>query len=58
MNKTEYFINKGVTIYRKMPKGWAKLNCALNAPRGYEWIWNKKSIFSKEYKQALFKEVK
>lgn len=57
MNKIEYFINKGLMIYKEMPKGWDKLKGALTAPCGYEWIWNKKSIFSKDYKQGLFKKV-
>ena len=46
---------KDYKVFTEMPKGWRILVGALTAPRGYKWICNGKSIFSKEYEQALLK---
>ena len=55
-NKTlNYFINKGVKVLNEMPSGWRFLEGAMTNPRGYKWISNGKSLFSKEYEQALLK---
>ena len=55
MNKIEYFEKQGINIYTKIPKGWKKIEGAVNAPCGYIWVCNNKSLFSGEYKQALLK---
>jgi hypothetical protein len=59
MTKTErfiaYFKNSGVKFLDTMPEGWKEIKGAMTAPNGYIWIFNGKSIFSKEYKQALLK---
>lgn len=55
MEKIEYFKNKGVNVLLEMPKGWRKIEGAVNAPCGYIWVCNNKSLFSGEYKQALLK---
>lgn len=52
----DYFINKGVKILNKLPNGWRVIEGALTAPIGYKWVNNGKSVFSKEYRQALLKE--
>ena len=53
MNKLE--LHKAVKIYKKLPKGWEILENATTAPVGYKWIFNRKSLFSKERKRALLK---
>jgi len=44
-----------VPRYDEMPEGWKKVQGATTAPNGYVWIWNCKSIFSKEFRHALLK---
>jgi hypothetical protein len=44
-----------VPRYDKMPMGWKEVQGATTAPNGYVWIWNRKSIFSKEFRHALLK---
>ena len=44
-----------VPVYDSMPDGWKEIRGAQTAPNGYVWIWNRKSIFSPEYRQALLK---
>lgn len=44
-----------VKVFYQMPDGWKEIKGALTAPNGYIWIFNRKSIFSKEYQQALLK---
>lgn len=54
-------MNKGkskeyvVKVYDEIPNGWATLKGASTSPVGYEWIYNRKSLFSKEYESALLK---
>lgn len=58
MTKTQalnYFINKGVKVLNEMPNGWRVIQGAITAPRGYKWVNNGKSLFSKEYEHALLK---
>lgn len=59
MTKTErlisYFKESGVKFLESMPEGWKEINGAMTAPNGYKWIFNGKSIFSKEYEHALLK---
>ncbi len=38
-----------------VPAGWVKLEGATTAPKGFSWYGNKKSLFSKNYKQQLIK---
>lgn len=49
-----------VLIYNKMPEGWEALKGALTAPKGYIWIWNKKSRFgtSRNFQHGLLKTTK
>jgi hypothetical protein len=44
-----------VPRYDKMPEGWKEVKGASTAPNGYVWIWNRKSIFSKDFRHALLK---
>jgi hypothetical protein len=44
-----------VPRYYTMPPGWKEIRGATTAPSGYVWIYNGKSIFSKEYQHALLK---
>ena len=37
----------------KLPEGWVFDDLAVTAPRGFKWANNRKSMFSKDYKQAL-----
>ena len=55
MTTLEHFINKGVKVLNKLPNGWRVIQGAATAPRGYKWVNNGKSLFSKEYEQALLK---
>ena len=41
-------------IFSSMPDGW-RICHGASAPRGYAWINNGKSLFSKEYRHALLK---
>ena len=50
-----YFKKNGVKFLDSMPEGWKEINGATTAPNGYKWIFNGKSIFSKEYEHALLK---
>lgn len=43
-------------ILNEIPNGWKQLKGATTAPKGYEWYWNGKSLFSGEYEQALIKK--
>lgn len=45
------------TIYDEMPDGW-KITPSTICPKGYKWINNGKSRFSKEYRYALLREKK
>lgn len=44
-----------VPVFDKLPEGWRILEGATTAPRGYRWIDNKKSFFSKEHRMAFIK---
>lgn len=44
-----------VPRYDKMPEGWKEIKGASTAPNGYVWIWNRKSIFRKDFRHALLK---
>ena len=48
-------INKSVKVLNEMPKGWEVLNNSTTAPVGYIWIYNGKSLFSKQRERALLK---
>ena len=50
-----YFKKNGVKFLDKMPEGWKEIKGATTAPNGYVWIFNGKSIFTKEYQHALLK---
>ena len=50
-----YFMKNGVKFLNSMPEGWKEIKGAMTAPNGYIWIFNGKSIFSKEYEHALLK---
>lgn len=45
----------GVIVYDKLPKDWKIIKGATTNPKGYKWINNGKSRFSKNYKQGLLK---
>lgn len=45
------------TIYETLPEGWKVIDGATNHPRGMHWINNGKSLFDKEYKQALCRNL-
>ena len=47
-------LKKNVKIFTQMPSGWS-YNHGSSAPRGYAWINNNKSVFSKDYEHALLK---
>ena len=49
---------RGVKVYEEMPAGWDVLWCAVTAPLGYVFIWNKKSRFTGEYKHGLISAEK
>lgn len=51
-----YFMKNGVKFLNSMPEGWKEIKGATTAPNGYKWIFNGKSVFSKEYKHALLKK--
>jgi hypothetical protein len=55
MNTLDYFINKGVKVLNELPFGWCFIYGATTAPRGYKWVNNGRSLFSKEYEHALLK---
>lgn len=42
-----------IGIVDKVPEGWSKIERATNHPRGYVWISNNESLFSKKRKIAL-----
>ena len=48
-------MKNGVKFLNSMPEGWKEIKGATTAPNGYKWIFNGKSIFSKEYEHALLK---
>lgn len=54
-NWLEYHLSKGVKVVTSMPKGWKINEGATTAPIGYTWVYNGKSLFSKERKTALLK---
>ena len=56
--KLEKMKSKGVKVLNRKPSGWKKIKGATNAPSGYTWCNNGKSLFSGEYKQALVKDQK
>lgn len=49
-------LGREVPFRKTVPKGWKVDNYATTAPRGYVWINNGKSHFSKEFKHALVPE--
>ncbi len=49
----EFAIKNDVELYTSMPSGWRRVMGALTAPRGSMWIYNGKSLFSRERKIAL-----
>lgn len=54
---TSYVTHNGkpVPVYYKLPEGWRILEGTTTEPRGYRWIDNKTSFFSKEHQLALLK---
>lgn len=42
-------------VIDKLPDGWGKIDGALTAPKGYTWVNNKKSLWDKDYQQAIIK---
>ena len=58
ITKLEKMKSKVVKVLTKKPSGWKKIKGATNAPAGYTWCNNGKSLFSGEYKQALVKNPK
>ena len=44
-----------VPVYDSIPEGWKEIWGAQTAPSGYVWIYNRKSILSKEYRHGLLK---
>ena len=46
-----------IRLDNPMPDGWKEINGAMTAPNGYVWIFNGKSVFSKEYEHALLKTL-
>jgi hypothetical protein len=55
-NQQRYEISKCTTL-RHHAEGWKEIRGATTAPSGYVWIYNGKSIFSKEYRHALLKTI-
>lgn len=51
----EKLCKNGVIVYDKLPKDWKIIKDATTNPKGYKWINNGKSRFSKNYKQGLLK---
>lgn len=51
----EKLCKNGVIVYDKLPKDWKIIKGATTNPKGYKWINNGKSRFSKNYKQGLLK---
>ena len=49
-----HLINK-IEVVNNIPNGWKILEGATTAPKGYKWIYNNKSLFSKKRKKALLK---
>lgn len=47
-----------IKIYVTIPDGWEILNGAHTAPKGYTWIWNKKSRFKNGgFQHGLLKTI-
>lgn len=44
-----------IKILDTIPEGWKVIEGATTAPNGYKWIYNCKSLFDKEYRQAIVK---
>ena len=44
-----------VAVYNKAPRGFAKINNATTAPKGYSWYSNNKSLFGDERINILVK---
>lgn len=42
-----------IKIYDDIPEGFVPLKNTNTAPKGTAWYWNKKSLFSKEFKAIL-----
>ena len=53
----EYWKDKDVLIFDKMPTGWSVCIGAMTSPNGYIWICNNKSFFDGTRKHGLLKEV-
>lgn len=51
----EYWKEKEITIYDKIPDGWFIVEGAMTAPQGYVWICNNKSLFDGTRKNGLLK---
>lgn len=49
-------LGKDVPFIRKIPNGWKVTESATTAPKGYVWVDNGKSRFSKERQIALVPE--
>ena len=45
-----------VPVMKTVPEGWREIKGAMTAPKGYAWISNGKSRFSKGYQAALVPE--
>lgn len=50
-----YRLFENVKVFYQMPTGWEEISCAQTAPSGYVWIFNCKSIFTREYRHALLR---
>lgn len=44
-----------VPIYDELPAGWVDINDIVEAPAGFRWINNHKSIFDPDYRHALLR---
>ena len=52
----DYWKNKGINVFDNIPKGWVICRYTMTSPRGYVWICNNKSFFTREREHALLKE--
>jgi len=48
-----FAMREDVELYTSMPAGWRRIIGAVTAPSGSMWIYNGKSLFSRERKIAL-----
>lgn len=49
-------VDADMEVLDKVPDGWAVLDGALTAPRGYVFVYNRKSRWGGEYRHALVPE--